>query len=64
MKDGFFDIEMYVRGVLEDIEPIVNGDERPSDLMDCGYVDGTWDALINLLDNMGIEHAYKKTYTT
>ena len=47
MKERF-DIELYIRGVLDDLDPLVNGEERPTDLMDCGYVDGTWDALIIL----------------
>lgn len=58
MKNDF-DIEQYIRGVLEDLNPLVNGDERPTDLMDCGYVDGTWDALVIMLNNLGVEHQYK-----
>lgn len=58
MKNDF-NIEQYIRGVLEDLNPLVNGDERPTDLMDCGYVDGTWDALVILLNNLGVEHQYK-----
>ena len=54
-----FNIEQYIRGVLEDLNPLVNGNERPTDLMDCGYVDGTWDALVILLNNLGVEHQYK-----
>ena len=58
MKNDF-NIEQYIRGVLEDLNPLVNGNERPTDLMDCGYVDGTWDALVILLNNLGVEHQYK-----
>ena len=58
MKNDF-NIEQYIRGVLEYLNPLVNGNERPTDLMDCGYVDGTWDALVILLNNLGVEHQYK-----
>lgn len=61
MKKDDFDVELYVNMVLEDLDPLVNGEEKPTEPHALGYVEGTWDALVILLNNMGIEHTYEKT---
>lgn len=60
MKTDFDKIVAYIKSNLDDLEPYVHGDERPTDLMDCGYNDGTWNTLIEILNKMGVEHKYKQ----
>lgn len=50
----------YIKSLLNDIDCYVNGNERPNDWFDCGYVDGSWDTLIDILNQIGVEHTYKK----
>lgn len=54
------DIVEYIKNNLDDLDPLVNGDERPNDLMDCGYLDGSWNTLVEILTKMGVEHHYKQ----
>lgn len=50
----------YIKSLLDDIDCYVNGNERPSDWFDCGYVDGSWGTLIDILNQMDVKHTYKK----
>ena len=50
----------FIKRSLEELDPVVNGDERPNDLMDCGYADGSWNTLVEILTKMGVEHHYKQ----
>lgn len=60
MKDAF-DIVEYIKKLLDTLDCYVNGDERPDDIFDCGYADGSWDTLIDLLNQLGVDHKYEKT---
>ena len=43
---------------LSELNPYVNGSQRPNDLMDCGMIDGEWNTWIRVLDFMGVNHKY------
>ena len=48
----------YAREELKELNPYVNGNQRPNDLMDCGMADGEWNTWIRVLDFMGVNHKY------
>ena len=52
----------YIKRQLEELEPFVIGSERSNDIYDCGYSDGTWNAYIEILEELGIKHNYPKQY--
>ena len=56
------EIVAYIKGQLEELEPNVIGCERSNDIYDCGYSDGTWNAYIEILEELGIKHDYPKQY--
>ena len=38
---------------------LYGGEERPNDLMDCGYIDGAYNTWIEVLNILGIEHRFE-----
>jgi hypothetical protein len=56
-------VEELVANAVENLEEqtdyIYGGDERPNDLMDCGYADGNYDAWYEVLELLGIKHSFK-----
>lgn len=48
----------YAREELKELNPYVNGSQRPNDLMDCRMIDGEWNTWIRVLDFMGVNHKY------
>jgi hypothetical protein len=60
-------VEKLVSEAVENLEGqedyIYGGDERPNDLMDCGYADGNYDAWYEVLELLGIKHRFKDNRT-
>lgn len=56
-------VEELVANAVENLEEqadyIYGGDEKPDDLMDCGYADGNYDAWYEVLEFLGIKHSFK-----
>ena len=52
----------YIKRQLEELDPFVIGSERSNDIYDCWYSDGTWNAYIEILEELGIKHDYPKQY--
>lgn len=50
----------YAKSELDENKPYLYGEEeRSNDLYDCGYVDGEYNALIEVLNRIGEEHDYE-----
>lgn len=46
---------------LDEMEPeLFGGEDRPLDFVDCGMIDGEYNALITVLDLLGVDHMYNK----
>lgn len=54
------EIVEFAKDVLDNDQPYLYGqEERSSDLYECGYVDGEYNALVTVLTYAGEEHEYK-----
>ncbi len=55
------DLAEYAKRQIEALLPyIYGGEQRSNDLWDAGYADGAYNAYINVLNALGVEHNYKK----
>ena len=54
------DITEYAKSTLEESSSSLFGEEdRPNDIYDCGYIDGEYNALVNILNMAGEKHDFQ-----
>ena len=53
-------IDSTLERIAEMQDELYGGPERPSDLVDCGMIDGEYNALIGILDAFGVEYDFPK----